>query len=441
MRDAWDTVRLSETITHAHRNSPFYEPLWRAHGIGPEDLGGLHDLVRFPVVRKADFADDPARLISRTDAPDSIRDTSGTTGLRLPVYTNFEEDRALSEMRSARAAGHPSARLVLRILPPPQRLNPVPFQDPRRTTRTLQMHVQPRYDPAVWYDATDMAIGVLMQEYFVANVSTHVEVIHATPPPLFDYLTQQILARGVSPAAFGVKEIALTGGPLSPAVRAFIEESWGARVVTSYSCTEIRGELLECTDDPAVVHAGLSVLAEVVDRHTAQPVADGDIGEVALTGFFPFQKVMPLVRYCPGDMAQFHAGPCSCGSTRPGLRVLGRTTHYVDLPGEIGAGAGFGTTAVLDAIGTIPQIPRFPYPRFHTAMRTATGDRPVLKVEIEATNPDAYDAASIEDRIRAALLAGNPTLAGAVERRAMDLEVHLCIKNSLSQFFKIYPGR
>lgn len=441
LRDAWDTVRLSATLDHAFTNSPFYADTWSAAGVSPDAFESLADITRFPLVRKSTFANDPLKLVSRVDQPDSIRDTSGTTGIRLPVYTNFDEDRALSQLRIGRSVGHPSTRLALRILPPPQRLNPSPYQDPRRSTRSLQMHVQPRYDPSVWYDAVDMAIGILLQDYSVGAEPSFVEVIHATPPPLFDYLTREILARGITPASFGVHEIALTGGPLSPGVRAFVEEAWQAGITTSYSCTEIRGELLECTVDTGVVHAGLSVLAEVLDLQTGMPVSDGEIGEVALTGFVPFQKVMPMVRYCPGDIAQFHFGPCACGSARPGIRILGRTSQHVDLSEVIGNPVRFGTTAVLDAIGTTPQIPRFPYPKFHAELRRGGTETPLLQVEIEATHPGAYDASAIEARLRSAMLSADTALAEAVARDALELRFKLCIKNSLQQFYRLYPGR
>ena len=88
MRAAWETVRLAETITHAFENTEFYRELWTEQGVSPSLFVDRSSLELFPSIRKSDFSARPRRLISKVDPPDTIRDTSGTTGVRLPVYMN-----------------------------------------------------------------------------------------------------------------------------------------------------------------------------------------------------------------------------------------------------------------------------------------------------------------------------------------------------------------
>ena len=56
-------------------------------------------------------------------------------------------------------------------------------------------------------------------------------------------------------------------------------------------------------------------------------------------------EVMPLVRYCTGDLVRVAAEPCGCGHAGPAAEVLGRFDDLI----EIGGGR---TThyEVLDAV-------------------------------------------------------------------------------------------
>ena len=102
-----------------------------------------------------------------------------------------------------------------------------------------------------------------------------------------------------------------------------LTDAWGATFFSAYSCTEVRGEAIECPLDPTIYHPSPCMIAEVLDLRTMQPVGDGGVGEVALTGLYPFQSCMPMIRYRPGDLAQLFRRPCKCGSAAVELRSLG----------------------------------------------------------------------------------------------------------------------
>lgn len=439
LRPAWDTVRLAETIDHAYRHVRRYREAWDAAGISPAAFESLSDLARFAPTRKAAIAADPMAFVSDADTPDAIHDTSGTTGRRLPVYSNAAEEDALGAVAASRSAAGVRPALVLRLLPPPRRL-----VSQRRSTQRqvpqLRLPVLPGYDPGIWSDAVDQVADIVFDRFLVEGRQVAIDVIHVTPPPLLGYLSEQLVARGVDPAQAGVAEIVLTGGHVTPAARAVLARTWRARVASSYSCTEIRGDSPECLVRPGVFHPSPSVFAEVLDPETLEAVPDGAHGLVALTGLYPFQRVMPMIRYLPGDIAECIAGPCVCGANGTALRIIGRASHVVDVSDAVGYRYFLGSGAIQDAIGDCVHVPRFPYPRI-AATRTSPTDGPVaLIVEIEATCPRGFDVAGVEARLAAAI-GGDPVLERTITDGRLTVTVRLVEKGALADFFRLYPGR
>lgn len=440
MRSAWDTVRLAETISNAFEHTMFYRNLWQEHDVSPAAFVDRLSLMRFPIFAKADIAADPAAFVSDADPPDNIRDTSGTTGVRLPVYMNAAEDRDMAKLRRARSQGHPKPRLTLRILPPPRRLNPLSDRA-NQGIGNLVLHVLPGYDPAIWYDSIDLVLGVLLENYYVGSTQSRVDVIHTTPPPLFAYISQELVNRGIDPARFDIPEVLLTGGPLTQHTRRSLSETWKANVCSTYSCTEVRGAAMECPLDPTVYHPDPCMIAEVLDRRTQEHVNDGEVGEVVLTGLYPFQRVMPMIRYRIGDLARFSEAPCACGSATIGLKILGRVRDVLDLSDLGNGNCVIGSSVFLEAIDEVKEVPRFPYPRI-AAHRTTRAPAPdLIDVKIEATNPKSYDAGAIESGILRRLVSAEPQLAELERQGLISIKVSLVDKNSLSNFFRLYPGR
>jgi phenylacetate-coenzyme A ligase PaaK-like adenylate-forming protein len=440
MRSAWETVRLAETISHAFEHTSFYQGMWREHDVAPAAFVDRLSLSRFPTFAKADIARDPTALVSQADPPDNIRDTSGTTGVRLPVYMNLAEDQAMATLKAARSRGHPSPRLTLRLLPPPRRLNPL-TERAAQGIGSLLLNVLPGYDPGIWYDSIDLVLGVLLENYYVGSTRSRVDVIHTTPPPLFGYITQEFVNRGIDPARFDIPEVLLTGGPLAQHTRRSLSEIWKAKIHSTYSCTEVRGAAMECPLDPTVFHPDPCMIAEVLDCRTHEHVNDGEAGEVVLTGLYPFQRVMPMIRYRIGDLARFSRAPCACGSATIGLRILGRVGDGLDLSDLSGGNCILGTSGFLEAIGEVKEVPRFPYPRVEVC-RTSQPQMPdLLEIKIEATNPKAYDARTIEQGILQRLRTTEPQLANLERQGRLNVKISLVDKNSLGNFFKLYPGR
>lgn len=435
LRMAWDTVHMHRTIAHAFENTDFYPSFWE--GSTPEDFTSLDDLHKLQVLHKAHVVGAALGIISRVDPADAVRDTSGTTGVRLPVYISSAEDKALAELRRQRSEGHPRASGRLRILPPPRRLKPAVAPEDADSVH-LVMHALPFDDLRNWWTNADFLMSVLSEKYMSGAGQTRVELIHCTPPPLFSYLTRQIQDLGVDPSTFGVLSILLTGGPLSAPARNALECAWNATITSTFSCTEIRGEALPCPLDPDTFHISHSAYCEVVGPD-GKEVANGETGELVLTGFFPYQRVMPMIRYTTGDIAHRIDAPCACGSVARSFQVLGRRGSVVKPKDAHGKeGPPLSALALLHAIEGLPQVPIFPFPRFQVE-QTAPG-APVT-VKVETVDPRCFDSVKVSQQILENLRRHCPDAFAFLVGRGITLQVDLVPKNSLSDYIRLYPGR
>jgi phenylacetate-CoA ligase len=98
-----------------------------------------------------------------------------------------------------------------------------------------------------------------------------------------------------------VKKIIVAAEPLSPAKRQKLERAWGAVVSDQFGMTE--GALISVQ---SLGREGLHVwsdlfLCEVVDETTGEPVAEGEVGTLAMTALFN-NNVTPFLRWNSGDL-------------------------------------------------------------------------------------------------------------------------------------------
>lgn len=122
-----------------------------------------------------------------------------------------------------------------------------------------------------------------------------------------------------------VQNIITSAGTLFPSHRSAIESAFGGRVFNRYGSREVGNVAMECS-----AHEGLhlnlfSHYVELVDE-SRKPVPAGTSGELVVT--LLTNKVMPLIRYCIGDVAVAKRHLCSCGRGWPMLEhVVGRTVN------------------------------------------------------------------------------------------------------------------
>ncbi|HUY60871.1 MAG TPA: AMP-binding protein [Candidatus Dormibacteraeota bacterium] len=159
-------------------------------------------------------------------------------------------------------------------------------------------------------------------------------VLVATPSYAL-HLARVARAEGIDPHSLGIRTTIHAGEPGAsvPAVRARIEELWGARCHDHAGASEIGAWGYSCREGTGLHVIATEFIAEVIDPATAAPVADGTLGELVLTNLG--RPGFPAVRYRTGDMVRRVWQRCPCGREGPLLAggVLGRADDMLVVRG------------------------------------------------------------------------------------------------------------
>jgi phenylacetate-CoA ligase len=194
----------------------------------------------------------------------------------------------------------------------------------------------------------------------------------------------ELLARGV---AVRPRALVTTAVAMSDVLRARLRERFGAPVIDWYSLTETGPLGYACPRGGGSAYHVVAhdVFLEAIDPRGV-PVADGERGEIAVTGGRnPF---LPMLRYRTGDWGRLDHAPCPCGDPAPRLLELeGRA------PVALRASGGRAVNPV-DVSGAL---------RAHAVVQHALVQRADLACELSLRPMpgDALDLAAVERDLRA----------------------------------------
>ena len=181
------------------------------------------------------------------------------------------------------------------------------------------------------------------------------------------------------------------GGSI-PATRTQIERGWGARVIDHHGLTEVGPVSFECWEAPGSLHLNeCEFICEVIDPATAEPVPDGEPGELVLTTLG--RTASPVIRYRTRDIVRLGREPCPCGRTlaRAEGGILSRADDMVCV-----RGVNVYPTAVESVVRRFPEIVEY-----RSTVSTSDAMRS-LAVEIEL-GPGAPDQTAVATQVTQAL--------------------------------------
>jgi len=134
--------------------------------------------------------------------------------------------------------------------------------------------------------------------------------------------------------AGSLRHALVSGGALFPSLR---EEyrGRGIAVLQCYATAELGLVAYESAAPDGSPNPGQivdeGVLVEILRPGTGEPLPDGEVGEVAVTTLNP---VLPLIRFCTGDLSAVLPGASPCGRTNQRLRGwLGRADQTTKVKG------------------------------------------------------------------------------------------------------------
>ncbi len=300
--------RWEATYRYAARHSPYYRELFRDQ----TDVPGLADV---PTVNKAILSERTLDfLCTPRERVVEIVTTSGTTGRPLLwMLTEADVRRlALNEKISFECAGLTEHDTVLVAV---------------AMDRCFMAGL------AYWLGLRELGCSIL--RVGASSAMLVLEMIERAKPTAIVAVPSflRAIAEKAREAEFdlkgsSVKKAVCIGEPvrdraltLNASGRA-IEAMWGARIYSTYGVTELANSLCEC-DAGAGGHLHDEQLHIEILDDAAQPLADGETGEIVATTFGV--EAMPLIRYRTGDCAAMLRAPCACGRTTPRLGpIVGR---------------------------------------------------------------------------------------------------------------------
>jgi phenylacetate-CoA ligase len=282
----------------------------REAGVSPDDIGGVDDLVRLPMLTKDDVRQNLYfDIMSSNHRKDEVLkiSTSGSTGEPFVCYA----DRSQLEFRWAATT---------------RSMMWTGWRPGDRQVRLWHQTIGMTHSQAL----RELADARLMRRTFIpayeiseARLDSFLRTIERARPVLldgyaesFNFLARYLRAHNrldISP-----RGIMSSAQSLPESSRETIEAAFGCRVFDKYGSREFSGIAYECDG-----HSGHHTVAEgyVVEvLRSGRPCPPGEVGEVVITDLNNF--CLPFIRYRIGDLAEamdpaFH---CPCGR---GLPMLG----------------------------------------------------------------------------------------------------------------------
>ena len=306
--------RLRYTVRYAYNFVPFYHRRFRATGVFPDDIKGLDDLKKLPIITKDEYRHIPINeLISKEFINYKLRmvQTSGSTGKPLKIYlTAAESDwRKAVYMRANMLCGQmPADRWV--VITAPHHFGSVP-----RLQRSLGIYAQ-----------TCLSVFDCMEK--------HVDFIREFKPQILDgysgvllLLAQEVKKSGLT---FKPKLVFGNADLIDPSSRKNLEEVFNAPYCDQFGCAEFNRTAWNCIERQAYHMDVDSTLFEFTDAN-GDAVSAGECGEIVYTSLFNY--AMPFIRYSVGDLGRPADDFCSCGITLPLMKVVeGRKDSVIILP-------------------------------------------------------------------------------------------------------------
>ena len=303
--------RLRALVRHAYENVAFYHRKFREAGIKPDDVMGLDDLRKLPVVTKFEI-----QACSFNEVVDRRRDvnslvkktTSGSTGIPLTVFADqrVEDFYAAVWMRAMFEDGL-RVRDKMAVIADPRTF-------PKKKTFFQRLGVSKRYYISI-FDPADKQLAVLRE--------FSPDVVKGYASSLF------ILAKEFGESLRDLKARLIFSGaePLDIESRRAIASAFNAELFDFYGCVEFSLLAWECKEHNGYHVNADSVLMEVLDDD-GEAVGLDEKGKIVCTGLF--NDVMPLIRYDLGDVAVLTDDGCGCGVSLSLLRfVEGRKDDFL----------------------------------------------------------------------------------------------------------------
>jgi phenylacetate-CoA ligase len=328
-REALEKVQaegLKRLARRTWEHVPFYRELWQRQGMAPEDIRGLEDLGKLPVVTKKDLEDSLKRHPPfgnyQGDFPSiRIQASSGTSGDPKPIFHTRRDWEIIASFWARRfhAQG-------------------ISAGDRFQVVFTYSLFI-------AGFTATEgaMRLGALVipagsgavtpSERQVRIAKEWGSTVLCGTPSYVLHLADVAERIGFDPRHdFKVRVTTHTSEALTEPMRRAIEDCWGVDCYDNFGSVETGAPTFECAEKNGYHINEDGYIFEVLDPSTYEPVPPGGEGVLVVTSLY--REAAPMVRYNLEDISSFIAGACPCGRTFKRLsKIKGRSNEMIKIRG------------------------------------------------------------------------------------------------------------
>ena len=375
----YQNQKLKQAISNAYENVPFYNRLLKSNGIQPQDIKGIGDLNKIPIVNKADLRKNrKTDLISKKEEIKNLKKLSsgGSTGEPFSVFINNKEDawrKAIYLRANIRCGQKPTDRWVSVI-------DAQYSEGNNRLQKSLGL-----------YYRTIVPITLNKQSRFRAVEKLNPTILDGFPSALYLLAKQQDHAKKtIQPRIiFGSGEI-MTNNQIN-----LIEKAFSAPYFDQYGCTEIDRSAWQCTPHKGYHMDIDSVIMQFVDKN-GEEVGPGEKGEIVYTSLFNF--AFPIIRYNIEDVGIPINEECQCDIKLPMMKVIeGRSNDNLIFPNN----------QVFTPIRFIELLGAFKLEKEIEQYQIIQEKKNQVRIIIKKTNP-TIDETKIEKLLRENLIKISP---------------------------------
>ncbi len=353
MRRTWDKV-------------PFYGRLWETAGVDLNQIHGLADLGRLPIVRKEELeadlrANPPFGSYQGDFRAVRLQASSGSTGKPKPIlHTRDDWENIVNLWKRRLTAQGVRAGDVVQIA------FAFGLFIPSFTSAEAAM----KLDALVIPTSSGAVTSSLRQLEIARDWGA---TVLGTTGGYALHLAGVAAENEMDPRKdFQIRVMYHTGEPLVEETRRRIEEIWGCKSYNNYGSVETGAPAWECKHQNGMHINEDAYIFEIVDPDSLEPKPDGEEGAVVITSLF--KEAAPVIRYMIGDIAAIWPEPCPCGCPFRRLSpIRGRIDDMLKI-----RGAAIYPTAIEAVLRSFSQLG----PEFLIVIDLHNGlDRLRIKVE------------------------------------------------------------
>jgi phenylacetate-CoA ligase len=313
--EAQSNARLRDLIQYSYANVPYIRALMQERGVLPEEIRTTQDLVRLPVLTKADLRANREQLKSRTAGSLTSYSTTGSTGepLLFELSKRRIASRVACRQRVTRWWGLSVGDPEIVLWGSPVELK---RQDRVRAIRD-------------WFLSTELLSAFEMNEsvmdrYIDIMLKKRCKHIFGYPSSVY-LLCLHARKQGKDLRGMGTQVVFTTGEVLWPHQQDVITETLHCPVADGYGGRDSGFISHECPQGGMHILSD-AIIVEAVDSE-GRPLPPGESGDLVVTDLYSHE--VPFIRYSTGDRGALSAQQCRCGRALPLLEKLdGRAMEF-----------------------------------------------------------------------------------------------------------------